>query len=418
MPFLYGDFMKLRFGRYDYAGFCAFAAYACSSLVIPIVLVTMARELDFPLEDGGMTSGGQLHVFRSISMVVALLGSAFVASKIGKRWTMGLAMALMGVGIFICAFAPTYVFLIPCVLLAGIGEGLCEAIATPFIYDLHADGEAENYVTTSHSFWSVGTGFVVIVAGYLLTIGVDWRTIIAGVGVLCLATSLGFVWRENPQRKYPETKTEASEGGILVKTLAICKSFRFWIYCLGMFLGAGAEFCLTFWAASYIQLNFNTTPWVGGLGTAFLALGMFTGRYAYGRYVPAKHFVHLLLSTGVGGIPVTSLILLLSPTSFGSPTLSLTALFALLFLSGLCVAPYWPTMQTYGVNMLPELDSTLLFVYFSSIGIPGCGFFTWLMGVAGDRFGFHNSFLLIPLTLVLFSILVLLEGFVFRKKKV
>ena len=185
-----------------------------------------------------------------------------------------------------------------------------------------------------------------------------------------------------------------------------------------MFLGAGAEFCLTFWAASYIQLNFNTTPWVGGLGTAFLALGMFTGRYAYGRYVPAKHFVHLLLSTGVGGIPVTSLILLLSPTSFGSPTLSLTALFALLFLSGLCVAPYWPTMQTYGVNMLPELDSTLLFVYFSSIGIPGCGFFTWLMGVAGDRFGFHNSFLLIPLTLVLFSILVLLEGFVFRKKKV
>ena len=47
--------MKLKFGRYDYAGFCAFSAYACSSLVITIVIVMMARELDFPLVDGGMT---------------------------------------------------------------------------------------------------------------------------------------------------------------------------------------------------------------------------------------------------------------------------------------------------------------------------------------------------------------------------
>ena len=409
--------MKLRFGRYDYAGFCAFSAYACSSLVIPIVLVMMARELDFPLEDGGMTSGGQIHLTRSIAMVVALLCSALVAAKIGKRWTMGAAMMLMGVGIFICAFAPTYLFLIPCVLLAGIGEGLCEAIATPFIYDLHAHDDAENYVTTSHSFWSVGTGFVVIVAGYLLTAGVSWRAIIACVGLLCLATSLGFIWRENPNHKYPEAKGDSSAVGIAASTLKICKSLRFWIYCLAMFMGAGAEFCLTFWAASYIQINFDTTPWVGGLGTAFLALGMFVGRYTYGHYVPAKNLIHLLLATGLGGIPVTSLIFLLSPTSFGSPTLALAALFVLLFLSGLCVAPYWPSMQTYGVNMLPELDSTLLFVYFSSVGIPGCGFFTWLMGVMGDRFGLHNSFLLIPLTLVLFSMIIILEGFVFKKKR-
>ncbi len=408
--------MKLTFGRYDYAGFLAFSAYACSSLVIPIVLVVMARELSFPLEDGGMTFGGQLHITRSTSMVIALLCSALVASKLGKRWTMGMAMALMGVGIFSCCFARAYSFLIPCVLLAGIGEGLCEAIATPFIYDLHKDGEAENYVTTSHSFWSVGTGLIVIVAGYLLTKGISWRHIIAGVGIFCIATSLCFVWRENPAKKYPETKETGADSGLWAKTLTICKSFRFWIYCLAMFMGAGAEFCLTFWTASYIQLNFKTSPWVGGLGTAFLALGMFTGRYAYGRFVSAKRLVHLLLVTGVGGIPVTSLIMLLSPTSFGSPSLALAALFVLMFLSGLCVAPYWPSMQTYGVNMLPELDSTLLFVYFSSVGIPGCGFFTWLMGFAGDHFGLHNSFLIIPLTLVLFSLTVLLEGFVFRKK--
>ena len=38
------------------------------------------------------------------------------------------------------------------------------------------------------------------------------------------------------------------------------------------------------------------------------------------------------------------------------------------------------------------------------------------MGVCGDRFGLKNSFFLIPASLVLFSLLVFLEGWVFPKK--
>ena len=53
---------RLRFGRYDYAAFATFVAYAACSLVVPIVLVTMARDLGFPLDRGGMTAGGGLHL--------------------------------------------------------------------------------------------------------------------------------------------------------------------------------------------------------------------------------------------------------------------------------------------------------------------------------------------------------------------
>lgn len=407
--------MRLKFGRYDYACFSAFSAYACCSLVIPIILVVMARELNFPLEDGGMSSGGQIHMVRSIAMVVSLLGSTIVVAKLGKRWTMGIAMLIMGIGIAACGLAHSYYLILPFVLFAGIGEGLCEAIATPFVHDLHINEEPGNYISTSHSFWSVGTGIVVIVAGFLLNVGVNWRFIIAGVGFCCMASSVLFIWKENPLRKYPELQEDSSLKSIFGNSAAIFKSFRFWIYCLGMFMGAGAEFCLTFWSASYIQLNFKTSPWIGGLGTAFLALGMFTGRFLYGRYIPEKNLRHLLLFAGVGGIPVTSLIMLLSGSPSGTAYSTLAILFVLMFLSGLCVAPYWPSLQSYGVNMLPELDSTLLFIYFSSIGIPGCGFFTLLMGIMGDRFGLHNSFLLIPITLVLFSLIIFLEAFVFKK---
>ena len=407
--------VKLTFGRYDYACFAAFTAYACCSLIIPVALVTMARDLEFPLEDGGMGAGGRLHLIRSVAMVISLLSCSLLAAKIGKRWSMGIAMLLMGSGIFLCAFSPVYWFLLPCLMIAGIGEGICEGLATPFVHDLHTDAPS-NYINTAHSFWSVGTGLVVILGGFLLTIGLHWRIIIAATGLICISTALGFIWKENPNHKYPETMQKTGSSNLLTNSWAICKSIRFWIYCLGMFMGAGAEFCLTFWSSSYIQLNFNTSPWLGGLGTAFIALGMFTGRYSFGKYVKERHLIHLLLITGVAGIPVTGLVALITPDTLGSHGLSLALMFLLIFLSGICVAPYWPCLQSYGVAMLPKLDSTLLFVYFSSIGIPGCGFFTWLMGVAGDHYGLRQSFVLIPITLLLFSLIIFLEGFVFPPK--
>lgn len=399
---------KLHFGRYDYACFGAFSAYAACSLVIPIVLVSMARELNFPLETGGMASGGTLHLVRSAAMVLSLFSCGMLAGRIGKRLSMGFAMFAMGAGIFLCTFACQYAMLLPFLSLAGLGEGVCEGLSTPFVHDLHKDAPG-GYVNIAHSFWSVGTALCVTVVGSLLALGINWRLIMAGLGILTAASSLCFLLPENPQQRYPEESAQTSPAGVWEKTRCIIRAPRFWVYCLGMFLGAGAEFGLTFWSASFIQLNFNATALTGGLGTASLAFGMFLGRSMYGRFVPQRYLVRLLLTTGLCGIPVTSLMLFLRVDSFGSPRLALAALFLLLFLAGLCVAPYWPSLQVYGVDRLPHLDSTMLFIYFSAVGIPGCGFFTWLMGFVGDHYGLQGSFFVIPLTMALFATLIILE---------
>ena len=62
-------FGSLNLGRYDFAGYSAFIAYSICSLSIPIVLVAMGKDLNFPLDQGGMSSGGVLHLLRSIAMV-------------------------------------------------------------------------------------------------------------------------------------------------------------------------------------------------------------------------------------------------------------------------------------------------------------------------------------------------------------
>ena len=182
-------------------------------------------------------------------------------------------------------------------------------------------------------------------------------------------------------------------------------------------MGAGAEFCLTFWAAAYLRLNFDASAWIAGLGTGAIAGGMFLGRMGFGYFAQKKYLKHLLLCAALGTIPVTLLIGHLTPEMFDSPRLLFAVLLGLLFLSGIGIAPYWPTLQVYGVDQLPELDSTMLYIYFSAVGVPGCGFFTWLMGLLGDHFGLQKAFLLIPGSLVIFAGIIVLEGWIFPRRR-
>ena len=161
----------LKFGRYDYASFSAFAMYSVCSMAIPLMIVTMGKDLGFPLDKGGMSAGGFLHAARCSLMIVALLICSLIAGKIGKRLSLGFCILFFGTGILACSLTTAYWMLLPCLILVGFGEGICEGLATPFIQDLHSDAP-ERYVNIGHAFWPVGTVLSVLVVGGLLTLGV------------------------------------------------------------------------------------------------------------------------------------------------------------------------------------------------------------------------------------------------------
>ena len=405
----------LQFGRYDYAAFTGSICFALCSLSIPLMIVEIGDALAFPLDRGGMAAGGLLHLFRSVAMVAALLLCGNIAGRIGKRRSMGGALLCMGAGTLLCAFAPQYWMLIPWLLIAGFGEGICEGIATPFVQDLHPDAP-ERYVNIAHSFWSIGIAVVVVVVGGLWTLGAGWRAILAGIGIVTLLASALFLWRENPRRKYPEAAGGAGFREIAHHALEIARVPRFWLCSLAMFFGAGAEFGLTFWSAAYVQLNFQTGAWVAGLGTGAVAFGMFLGRSGFGFFARPDYIRYVLLGSALCTIPVTLLLALLKPGIL-PPALGFPTLFLLLILAGTGVATFWPSVQVYGVTTMPELDSTMLYICFSALGIPGCGIFTLLMGVIGDRYGLRGGILVIPVCLALFAAVIFLECWVFAKRR-
>lgn len=401
--------------RYDFAAYSAFTAYASCSLVIPIVLVKMGEDLNFPLDDGGMSSGGILHLARCLAMVFSLLSCGFIAGKFGKRMPMGLSLMLMGASIFGAAFAPAYWILIPLLLAAGFGEGICEGLATPFVQDLHPDNP-EKYVNISHSFWSVGIGICVLGAGAMLSAGISWRTILIIAGSAAMAVSLLFICKESPRNRYPESPEKPDAAVIWQKTIDIFKQGRFWLYCAGMFTGAGAEFCLTFWAAAYLQLSFGASAFLAGTGTAAIALGMFCGRNVFGSIANERNLKKILFSAALGTIPLTILLALLKAEYFTSPAIFFAVIMSILFCCGIGIAPYWPTLQVHGVNRMPHHDSTLLYILFSAMGVPGCGFFTWIIGVLGDKYGLQGAFMLIPASLVVYIGILLVDTFLPEKK--
>ncbi len=73
----------MTFGRYDYAAFTSFFAYASGSVVVPVALVQLARGLGFSLESGGMSAGGALHLGRTVPMMAAMLLCGFLACLVG-----------------------------------------------------------------------------------------------------------------------------------------------------------------------------------------------------------------------------------------------------------------------------------------------------------------------------------------------
>jgi len=397
---------KMVFGRFDYASFLSFFSYASGSVVIPVVLVILARDLGFSLEHGGFSAGGALHLGRTIPMVASMLVCGFLAGRWGKRRTLGWSIVLMGLGMGFCALAPTYGVLFLALMVAGTGEGIIEGIATPFVQDLHPD-EPGRYINFSHAFWSVGVLATVLATGALLNFGVSWRLIVGATTIITFLTALTLLLPQRKGHEFPEHPEPLHWKTVCSHAVDIFRIPRFWLFFFAMFVAGGGEFCLTFWSASYIELNFHSAAWAGGVGTACFAAGMVLARTGWGYLIKQHQLRPLIVYSALGGILITLCFPFIT---------NLWLFFGLLFLSGIATAPLWPSIQGYCIDCLPETDTTMLLILLACAGVPGCGVFAWFMGFLGNYAGgLRFAFYLVPACYLLLAAVIEYDRFVYVK---
>lgn len=394
----------LKFGHFDRAAWLIFSTYAAVSLSVPVVLVQMADDLHFPLANGGMTIGGSFQLARSFSMTIAMLAAGFISIRWGNRRSIGWSAMLMALGIAATVFINSWKTAIPLLMLTGLGEGVVEALCTPFVKDMHEE-EPGRYVNFAHGFWSVGTFISVMTAGILLARGHSWRLVLS---VISLAACAASVFMLAPSRTvYPEKNIGRHMRSVIDSARIIVGKPRFWIYFAAMIFAGGGEYCLTFWCASFIQLNFATKALAGAAGTAAFSAGMLIGRSIISPRIPQSHLKSLIITTAVFGTFISFVIPIFSShISSIPPSLRLATLFALLFFAGIGSAPFWPSIQSLCVDRMPEIDSTTAFILLSCAGVPGCGILTWVMGMAGDAFGLRVALATVPFCYALMAFLV------------
>jgi fucose permease len=83
-------------------------------------------------------------------------------------------------------------------------------------------------------------------------------------------------------------------------------------------------------------------------------------------------------------------------------------LFSVMGVTGLAVACFWPSLQSYSVDRLP-FDPTSLFILLSCGGIPGFAFVSWLIGWIGDLHGLRTAFYIMPVLFLLLVLCLLME---------
>ena len=399
------SFSLRKLGRYDYATYMTYISYSSCSVIIPVVLIEIARTLNFPLESGGQGAGGALQIGRSLFMVLAMIFCGFAAGKWGKRFTIGTSVILMGLGIGIASVAPSYGIIFLALAVAGFGEGIIEGLCTPVLQDLHEDDEPSRYINFGHGFWSIGIVMMTLLVGWLLNQKVDWRYIVGGVALFATLPALMFLL---PDKRVVFKKEKVDVATVWHHTLDTLKSGRFWLFFILMFLGGGAEFGLTFWASSFVRMTFNSTPMQGAMATLIFSIGMIIGRLGAAAVIPQKYLFHMLLSTAATGI-AAGILLPFAP--------SIWAAYGLFLVLGLSCSALWPSSQSYCTDRMPFLDSTVVYIILSCAGTPGCGIMTWLLGKVGDNVSLKWSILLVPLCLFLFVAVLLFERLKWRNQK-
>ena len=131
------------------------------------------------------------------------------------------------------------------------------------------------------------------------------------------------------------------------------------------------------------------------------AAAMVLGRFLTAYFANKISLNNIMIGSVVLGIVVSGLI------PFAS---SLFWFYSLLALAGLATACLWPTIMAEADACLP-VNTTILFVLLSCVGIIGFGFTPWIMGIVGDNAGLKSGFAVIPVLFVVLLVVLFWEKY-------
>lgn len=372
--------------KLDIASWGGFTVFSVSAVIVGICLPEISRTFSTSLSEGG-----GMETVRNLLVFAVLLAAGMLAQRWGKKRFLTLGQYIIAAGLLLGSMAQNYATLVIALMLLGIGGGFCEALLNPLVVDIHKQ-QAGKFLNISHAFYPIGIVGAALIFGELLSQGFSWRVIfqIAAVGALIVAVMFSIM------RFPPSEKDDSSYPKLFASILS---KGGFWLFAAALFLGGSIESALTFWSRSYVDTYLSDVPRAGAFAVVVFAAAMAVGRFLSAYLTNKTSLNYILMGSAILGIVVSGLIPL---------TNSLGWFYSLLALAGLATASLWPTLMAEADACLP-VNTTILFVLLSCVGIVGFGFTPWIMGIIGDNAELRSGFAIIPLLFVGLLVILVIE---------
>jgi MFS family permease len=340
-----------------------------------VTLADIARDLGMSVGALGLAAS-----IGTIGSLPTMLWSGRLADRLGTGPLAAWSALGLGTGLLLIALAargPVTLVASLFVLFAASGAHDVAINAAAVGFERARERPVMSYL---HALFSLGGAASALGAGALLSAGLGFRAVLAGVGVALLALAAGLA-----VTGLPSTGQDTDRAGTLRLLASQPPLVLLAVVCAAVFLAEGA---MEQWAAFYLRTDLAAPALLGSTGTALFHATMFTGRMVGGAVVARIGNLRALRWAGV---------LVVAGVLLAVATRSVPVVLAGFAVVGLALSTGFPVVLSLTGERVPNSTASAV-AGVTMIGYAGFLFGPALIGGLAELTSLRAAFLVFVVT--------------------
>ena len=329
------------------------------------------------------SQNGTIAFAQALGLIIASLGVGPLLDNEGKKLGLILGLAFISIALFALPRSPRFRGILVLMFLLGLGGGIVVTAANALVSDVGEShrGAALNLVNLFFGLGGLATPFI---AANLF--GRNWVRLCYTIASLTVVTLLIQIFTRMPA-------PTGIQGFVLADAAPVLGRPLLFLIGLFLFLYIGCEVGIWNWLPRHLIAQGIPESQALNILSLGFALGLLLGRLGVSAILMRVPPVTVTL-TASAAMAVTTF-LMLRTTKPG-------AAFALVFLSGLSMAPVFPTTLAIVGDTFPRMTSTAI-GFVITCGWTGLAVSSRIIGViaGGDPLRLKKALLVIPASAVL-----------------
>jgi len=351
---------KISMPRLIVAAILAIFVYGVIAAMLGTILPNLSERFNLTPDQNG-----NIALAQALGLIIASVAAGPLCDNKGKKTALVLALGLIAVALFALPNAGGYGMIMACIFVLGFGGGILVTAANALVSDISEERRAST-LNLLNLFFGLGGLATPFIAANLLAGNATGIAYTAAV--LAAATFLLHATTPMPAPT-GERGFKTSEIGAIVGQPVL------WLLALFLFLYVSCEVGVWNWLARHLIAQ--GIPEVRALSILSLgfALGMLIGRVVVSR---------ILVNVRAATVTLVAAVLMALTTYFMLQTADPTVAWVLVFLTGVAMAPVFPTTLAMVGDAFPRATATAMGIVITC-GWIGLAVSSRIIGsIAGD----------------------------------